>query len=125
MSDTRSCVVCGCTDSTGCSDQLTGPCWWVGERLCSHCAQPDPRRRLALVAASQLSDVVAELLRFAREGDQEVNAPFSIEPAEHAADALRAILRIECAVGFPLGARYPEEHDQLIAAIARFLEGWA
>ncbi|WP_298167671.1 hypothetical protein [Novosphingobium sp.] len=125
MTEPRSCAVCGCTEATACTDELTGACWWVGERLCSHCAQPDARRRLALVAAAQLSEVVAELLRFTREGDQESFAPFALDPAENTADALRAILRIERAAMPTPGTLDPDEHGQLIAALARFLEGWA
>jgi hypothetical protein len=123
--ETRSCAVCGCTDAAACTDDLRGACWWVSERLCSHCAQPDARRGLALVAASQLSEVVAELLRFAREGDQEAFGPFALDPAENTADALRAILRIECATMHSPGALDPDEHGQLISALARFLDGWA
>ncbi len=119
------CAVCGCTETRACGDDLRGPCWWVGERLCSHCAQPDARRGLALVAASQLSEVVAELLRFSREGDQEAFEPFALDPAENTADALRAILRIERAAMPPPGTLDPDEHGQLIAALARFLDGWA
>lgn len=124
MTQPHSCAICGCTEANACIDDLTGSCWWVADRLCSHCCQPDARRRLALVAASQLSEVVAELLRFAREGDQEAIQPFSMEPAEHAADALRAILRIELPALVRPGSN-PGEHGQLIAALSRFLEGWA
>ena len=33
----RICRACGCTDSHACTNPIDGPCWWVGEDLCSHC----------------------------------------------------------------------------------------
>lgn len=34
----RSCRVCECTDDAACYDDETcGPCYWVGEDLCSAC----------------------------------------------------------------------------------------
>jgi len=120
----RSCALCGCTEFTACKDSLRGPCWWVGERLCSHCAQPDARRSRALVAASQLSDVVAELLRFVREGDQESFEPFALDPAENTADALRAIIEIQQASPPPPWAVEQGEATVLLGALSRFLEGW-
>jgi len=129
MADPRACAICGCTEANACTDELRGPCHWVGDRLCSHCAQPDPRRAVAIIAASQLAGVVDELLRFAREGDQETFEPFALEPAEHAADALRTILRIEnMPGGFKPGLAPPltdENRDQLIGALDRYLEAWA
>lgn len=129
MSNALSCAVCGCTEAAACTDDLRGSCWWIegtlpGRDLCSHCAQPDARRGHALVAASQLSEVVAELLRFSREGDQESIAPFALDPVENTVDALRAILRIERAAMPAPGTLDPDEHGQLIAALSRFLEGW-
>lgn len=117
----RTCKVCGCTDARACYDELTHACWWVGDHLCSHCAQPDARRRLAQVAAAQLSEVVAELLRFVREGDQETVTPFALEPAENTADALRSIIRIEQAKADPIES----EANQMLGAIDRFIDGWA
>ncbi|MBA3053614.1 MAG: hypothetical protein FP826_01455 [Sphingomonadales bacterium] len=122
----QTCALCGCTDASPCHDDLRGHCWWVADRLCSHCAQPDPRRSLALVAAVQLSEVVAELLRFSREGDQEAFEPFALEPAENAADALRAILCIQRATAAPpYDLEREDEDNRLIGAIDCFLDGWA
>lgn len=69
MARSRTCAVCGCTEDAACHDELRGNCWQEGDRLCSHCAQPDGRRARALVTAGQLAEVVAELLLFVREGD--------------------------------------------------------
>lgn len=33
----QTCRGCGCTDARACMTQ-DGPCWWVGEDLCSACA---------------------------------------------------------------------------------------
>lgn len=122
------CKVCGCTESTPCIDDLRGACWWVADHLCSHCSQPDARRGAAFVAAAQLAEVVAELLLFAREGDLESQSAFALEPAEHTAEALRTILRIELLPG-GFGGRVDHlpdpEREQLAAACGRFIEGWA
>ena len=32
------CRVCGCWELDACWDDEAGPCWWVEEDLCSHCA---------------------------------------------------------------------------------------
>lgn len=32
------CKECGCSDFNACQSPSLGPCWWVEERLCSHCA---------------------------------------------------------------------------------------
>ncbi len=127
--EAKACAVCGCTEAAACSDDLRGACWWVepeGKRpLCSHCAEPDARRHVARLAAQQLIDAAGELLRYAREGDQEARAPFALEPAEHVADALRTILLIEQASMQANVEDDSGEHGQLIAALARFLWGWA
>lgn len=34
----RKCRVCGCHDGTACVSEEHGPCWWVADDLCSHCA---------------------------------------------------------------------------------------
>ncbi len=71
----------------------------------------------ALVAASQASEAIAALLRFAREGADHP-APFGqIEVAELLADALKMTLEL-----------HPEldsEQGQMLAALTCFLEGWA
>ena len=124
----RTCAACGCTEAAACHDDLRGACWWVGDRICSHCAEPDARRTLARVAAERLAAVVDELLRFAREGDQESFQAFALEPAEATADALRAILRIQnLPRALPNGGLTEPDEDanQLIGALDRFLEGWA
>jgi activating signal cointegrator 1 len=33
----RICLKCGCTQNDACFMDEVGPCWWVGENLCSHC----------------------------------------------------------------------------------------
>lgn len=33
----RTCRACGCTETCACVNDVDGPCWWVGEDLCSHC----------------------------------------------------------------------------------------
>ena len=35
----RACRECGCTQTQACVDER-GPCWWVEDDLCSHCAGP-------------------------------------------------------------------------------------
>lgn len=34
----RTCRECGCWQYDACWDEDAGPCWWVEEDLCSHCA---------------------------------------------------------------------------------------
>lgn len=34
----RRCRVCECTQLTACEMPDGGPCWWVGEDLCSACS---------------------------------------------------------------------------------------
>jgi hypothetical protein len=125
MARSRTCAVCGCTEDAACHDELRGNCWWEGDRLCSHCAQPDGRRARALVAAGQLAEVVAELLLFVREGDQDTFAPFCMQPGDTTAEALRTILRIEALPGGFKRTTQPVDEDasQLIGALDRFLEG--
>ena len=36
----RTCRECGCWDFGACDDEETGPCYWVGPDLCSHCVEP-------------------------------------------------------------------------------------
>ena len=31
------CRICGCHDFMACFHERLGPCWWIGEGLCSHC----------------------------------------------------------------------------------------
>lgn len=38
MSD-RACRLCGCTQEDACFDEAFGPCFWVGDDLCSQCAR--------------------------------------------------------------------------------------
>lgn len=40
----RACRRCGCTDMKACVDDKLGPCWWVEDDLCSHCAFKSNRR---------------------------------------------------------------------------------
>ncbi len=35
--DERICLQCGCTENDACFNIDHGPCWWVGQCLCSHC----------------------------------------------------------------------------------------
>lgn len=121
----RSCAVCGCTELNACVDELRGPCHWVADRLCSHCAQPDGRRAIATIAAERLTDIAAELIRFSREGDQDTFEPLSLEPAENVAEALRSILQIQRASDRKRIVVDAEQENQLLGALDRFLEGWA
>ena len=80
----------------------------------------------AIIAASQANEAVAELLRFAREGDAG-NFPFDNEPVEKLAEAALLAAEIETAgyEGMPAWAGEREMLGQFIAACRRFIEGWA
>lgn len=83
-------------------------------------------RDLAIAAASQASEGVAELLRYAREGDGSMNSPFGIDCVEQLLDAAKMAMEIE---GWPTGCGYePEtrvERRRTYDAISKYLEGWA
>lgn len=86
------------------------------------------RRDRALAAAASATDAVAELVRYTREGPQHRRPPFGdVEVVELLADALKMVLEVENAeLGDDLG--HPddaEQRNQLLAAVSRFLEGWA
>lgn len=80
-------------------------------------------RDLAIAAASQAAEAIAELLRYTREGDGSMAGPFATEVVEQLLDAAKIAAEIE---GWPEGSG-PEsgERAQVYAAVASFLEGWA
>ncbi|AMS41206.1 hypothetical protein [Aminobacter aminovorans] len=76
-------------------------------------------RDLAIAAASQAADALAELLRYAREGDGSMSGAFGTDVVEQLLDAAKMAAEIE---GWP---NSHEERGQVYASIADFLEGWA
>lgn len=88
------------------------------------------RRDLALAAVASAMDAATELVRYAREGAQHRRPPFGdTEVVELLADALKMALEVENAeliegddLGHPDDA---EQRNQLLAALTRFLDGWA
>lgn len=84
-------------------------------------------RQVALASASQATEAVAELIRFAREGAQTRRPPFGdVEVVEQLADALKMAIEVEHAeladdLSHPDDA---EMRNQLLAALSRFLDGW-
>ncbi|MBE1208154.1 hypothetical protein [Aminobacter carboxidus] len=77
------------------------------------------KRDLAIAAASQAADALAELLRYAREGDGSMSGPFGTDVVEQLLDAAKMAAEIE---GWP---NRDEERDQVYGALVKFLEGWA
>lgn len=73
---------------------------------------------MAAIAAQQAIEAGAELLRFAREGEA-LGATFMSEATEQLSDATRMAAMIEQADD------PDEERGQMIAALDKFLEGWA
>lgn len=87
-----------------------------------------PHRHAALVAASQASECVPELLRFHNEGPSGWSAFGEVEIIEKLAEALLHAGRIHLDVmgdDKPIEKEYRDEVFQLTAACARFIEGWA
>lgn len=83
-------------------------------------------RDLAIAAASQASEGVAELLRYAREGDGSMNSAFGTDCVEQLLDAAKIAMEVE---GWPGGCGFEaetrEERRQIYDEICKFLEGWA
>lgn len=79
------------------------------------------KRALALAAASQAAEAIAELLRFAREGEW-LNLSFhpDVEPLEKLCDAAKLVAELMEDEPDPDGDR-----NQLLGALEKFLSGWA
>lgn len=80
----------------------------------------------ALIAAGQASEAVADLIRFARDGECGDEPPFEVEVVGKLAEALKLAIEIH---GEPTGRTYPDlEEIELLrplqAALTRFIEGW-
>jgi hypothetical protein len=86
-----------------------------------------PHDRAALIAASQASEAVTELLRFHIEGPAGRMAFGQVEVLEKLAEALLHAARIEIdtLAADSMDAEYREELGQIASACARFIEGWA
>lgn len=83
--------------------------------------------RVAIAAAEAAASATAELLRFAREGEQSDSFAFAEETTALLASALQAALRIERPRACTLAAEHgdqssPEAINQMLDALARFLE---
>lgn len=72
---------------------------------------------LALAAAAQASDALAELIRFAKEGPSHPTAFGHVEVIEQLLDAAKMALEIE--------GGSDSERVFIHGAICRYLEGWA
>lgn len=84
------------------------------------------RKRLAALAASQASEAVGSLLCFATsEHDETLNITQGGEEVELLLDAAAATLEIIIAERQHAGDPVDEDLNQVLGAIARFLEGWA
>ncbi|MCF6111964.1 hypothetical protein [Mesorhizobium muleiense] len=84
-------------------------------------AQLDDKQALALAAAQQAAEAVAELLRYAREGEW-IDSEFhpDVEPLEKLCDAAKLTAEILSHEPDPDGDR-----NQLAGALEKFLSGWA
>ncbi|MER8990442.1 hypothetical protein [Mesorhizobium sp. M0678] len=82
--------------------------------------QLSKKQALALAAASQASEAVAELLRYAREGEW-LNSEFhpDVEPLEKLCDAAKLAAEIISDEPDPDGDR-----NQLAGALEKFISGW-
>lgn len=83
----------------------------------------------ALAAASEATEAIAELIRYAREGAHYRQPPFGdVDVAELLADATKAALEIEQSEHEEQGPEaHPddaEERNWFLGAIGRFLDGW-
>ncbi|MER8616022.1 hypothetical protein NKG99_04075 [Mesorhizobium sp. M1409] len=111
------CRECGCTQNNACVTNGV-PCHWVEPDLCSVCAGKPDVRGLAIISASQAADALAELLRFAREGDG-LTGPFQTDVVEQLLDAAKMAMEVE---GYDTER---PERAEVYAAIVNFLDGWA
>lgn len=90
-------------------------------------AHPETEARVAIAAAEAAATATAELLRFAREGEDSELFAFAEETTALLASALQAALRIEHPRACNLAADHvdqtsPEAINQLLGALTRFLE---
>jgi hypothetical protein len=111
----KRCRICDRTDLAGSVDRDGTPYCWMDADMCSTC---DERREVATAAAHQAVEAAAELLRYAREGN-DLDGPFSIDVVEKLLDAAKMAAEIE---GWPADQH---ERGRVYAAVAEFLEGWA
>lgn len=96
----------------------------------SFCMDPCPctaERRAAIAGAEAAAIATAELLRFAREGEESSCFAFAEETTALLASALQAALRLEYPRACALAAEHqdqtsPEAINQLLGAVTRFLE---
>lgn len=89
-----------------------------------HCAS---ETRVAIAAAEAATSAAAELLRFAREGEDSECFAFAEETCGLLASALQGALRIEHPRALTLAVEHadqtgPEAINQLLGALERFLE---
>lgn len=86
-----------------------------------------PNDRAALIAASQASEAVHELLRFYQEGPASDRAFGDVEVVSKLAEALKLACNIECDLlaPFPHAQEEHGEVNRLAGACANFIEGWA
>lgn len=82
----------------------------------------------AIVAASQASEAVAELLRFAREGAHSQTSPFGEEVVAKLAESLKLALDIEDGLQADQATYLDDDEIEQLGnlkiAVAAFLEGW-
>lgn len=72
-----------------------------------------------MAAVSQAVEAAGELIRYAREGNQQPDGRFAGDVVEQLLDAAKLAAEIE---DWPAD---PEERGQVYAAICKHLEGWA
>jgi hypothetical protein len=82
----------------------------------------------ALIAAAQLSDSLAECLRYVQEGDAFAGIPFGeVDPLPKIAEAIIRLAEIELeyfSAKSPIFTDEVEQVGQLIAANRKFLNDW-
>lgn len=87
-------------------------------------------RATALLAAAQASEATTELLRFAREGEQNDCFAFDGEVMEKLAEALKLAIDLELPRMAVAQQRFSGDEDgreavtMLHAALVSFIEGW-
>lgn len=83
-------------------------------------AEESEKRSLALAAASQCAEALPNLVSFSREGESHPGPFGHDEPIEKLADALKMTIELAALCGDT-----DPDRDELLAALVRFLEGWA
>jgi len=83
-------------------------------------AEESEKRSLALAAASQCAEALPILVSFSREGESHPGPFGHDEPIEKLADALKMTIELAALCGDT-----DPDRDELLAALVRFLEGWA